>query len=91
MLRVLSSRWRCLRSLSAAVCILPASVHACCCQTNTPCIQLADATCPGWLVQPALQAAQRRYVLLALWMARYGAGVLPGKAIVDAARRLRVS
>lgn len=37
------------------------------------------------------QAAQRRYVLLALWMARHGAGVVPGKAIVDAARRLRVS
>lgn len=37
------------------------------------------------------KAAQRRYVLLSLWMARKGAGVLPGKAIVDAARRLRVS
>jgi hypothetical protein len=37
------------------------------------------------------QAAQRRYVLLALWMARQGAGLLPGKAVVDAARRLRVS
>jgi hypothetical protein len=37
------------------------------------------------------KAAQRRYVLLSLWMARQGAGVLPGKAIVDAARRLRVS
>ena len=35
--------------------------------------------------------AQRRYVLLALWMARQGAGLLPGKSIVDAARRLRVS
>jgi len=38
-----------------------------------------------------LLAAQRRYVLLALWMARHGAGVVPGKAIVDSARRVRVS
>lgn len=37
------------------------------------------------------QAAQRRYVLLALWMARNGCGALPGKVIVDAARRLRIS
>lgn len=41
-------------------------------------------------MQP-LQAAQRRYILLALWMARHGAGVLPGKTIVDSARRLRIS
>lgn len=37
------------------------------------------------------QVAQRRYVLLPLWMARHGTGLLPAKSIVDAARRLRVS
>lgn len=37
------------------------------------------------------KSAQRRYVLCALWMARNGAGIVPGKAIVDSARRLRVS
>lgn len=36
------------------------------------------------------QAAQRKYVLLALWMARHGGGIVPGKAIVDSARRVRV-
>ncbi|EFN56966.1 hypothetical protein CHLNCDRAFT_57377 [Chlorella variabilis] len=61
------------------------------------CRQVFDAAPLGFQVAVAeLQtkygkAAQRRYVLLALWMARHGAGVVPGKAIVDAARRLRVS
>lgn len=63
-------------------------------QTDTPGLPL-----PPPFVQVAVaelqsrhgKAAQRRYVLLSLWMARQGAGVLPGKAIVDAARRLRVS
>ncbi|KAL4425334.1 hypothetical protein ABPG75_009350 [Micractinium tetrahymenae] len=61
------------------------------------CRQVFDAAPEGFQVAVAeLQdrhgkAAQRRYVLLALWMARHGAGVVPGKAIVDAARRVRVS
>ena len=37
------------------------------------------------------KAAQRRYILLCLWMVQQGVGILPGKSIVDAARRLRVS
>lgn len=37
------------------------------------------------------KAAQRRYVLLCLWMVQQGVGLMPGKSIVDAARRLRVS
>ena len=40
---------------------------------------------------PSPQPCQRRYILLVLWMARLGGGVLPGKSIVDAARRLRFS
>ncbi|KAL4419180.1 hypothetical protein ABPG77_007770, partial [Micractinium sp. CCAP 211/92] len=61
------------------------------------CRQVFDAAPEGFQVAVAeLQdrhgkAAQRRYVLLALWMARHGAGVVPGKTIVDAARRVRVS
>lgn len=35
--------------------------------------------------------AQRRYVLLCLWMVQQGVGILPTKFIVDSARRLRVS
>ncbi|KAK9823589.1 hypothetical protein WJX72_004064 [[Myrmecia] bisecta] len=34
---------------------------------------------------------QRRYVLLCLWMARQGAGVVPSKQIAAAARRVRVT
>jgi len=37
------------------------------------------------------RAAQRRYILLALWMTQLGAGLVPSKLIVDSARRLRVS
>ena len=37
------------------------------------------------------QAAQRKYILLCLWMTQQGAGVIPNKNIVDGARRLRVS
>lgn len=37
------------------------------------------------------RAAQRRNVLLCLWLAKLGAGLLPDKTIVDAATRLRVS
>ena len=35
--------------------------------------------------------AQRRYVLMCLWMVQQGVGILSPKSIVDAARRLRVS
>ena len=51
----------------------------------------ASCCAPCCATTHPVQAAQRRYVLLVLWMARQGAGVVPGKAIVDAARRLRVS
>ena len=34
---------------------------------------------------------QRRYVLLFLWMAAQGGGVVPGKTLANAARRLRVT
>jgi len=34
---------------------------------------------------------QRKYVLLVLWMVRQGAGLVEGKSILDAARRIRVS
>ena len=39
----------------------------------------------------AWQAGQRRYVLLFLWMAAQGGGVVPGKTLANAARRLRVT
>lgn len=39
----------------------------------------------------AWQAGQRRYVLLFLWMAAQGGGVVPGKMLANAARRLRVT
>ncbi|KAI3434919.1 hypothetical protein D9Q98_002973 [Chlorella vulgaris] len=61
------------------------------------CRQVFDAAPLGFQIAVAeLQnkygkAAQRRYILCALWMARKGAGVIPGKLIVDSARRLRVS
>ncbi|KAK9828406.1 hypothetical protein WJX81_005121 [Elliptochloris bilobata] len=37
------------------------------------------------------KAGQRRYVLLFLWMAAQGGGVVPGKSLANAARRLRVT
>lgn len=37
------------------------------------------------------QSCQRKYVLLVLWMARLGAGVVSGKSIADGARKLRYS
>ncbi len=37
------------------------------------------------------QVGQRRYVLLFLWMANQGGGVVPGKTLANAARRLRVT
>ncbi|PSC77003.1 calcium homeostasis regulater C 1 [Micractinium conductrix] len=61
------------------------------------CRQVFDAAPQGFQIAVAeLQdrhgkAAQRKYVLLALWMARHGGGIVPGKAIVDSARRVRVS
>ncbi len=36
-------------------------------------------------------SAQRRYVLLVLWMVKEGCGIVPDKLIVDSARRVRVS
>lgn len=35
--------------------------------------------------------AQRRYILLCLWMVKMGIGLVPGKHIVDSAKRLRIS
>ena len=40
---------------------------------------------------PVLQVGQRRFVLLFLYMAIEGGGVVSGKAIMSAARRLRVT
>ena len=39
----------------------------------------------------SFQAADRRYVLLYLWMAREGGGMVPSKPIMGSARRLRVT
>ena len=59
-----------------------------------------DAAPPGFgLAVAELQARPggaggafaRKHVLLALWMARTGAGAVPPRAVVDSARRLRVS
>jgi hypothetical protein len=61
------------------------------------CRALLEAAPPGFDVAVAElerrhgRRSQRRYVLLCLWMARLGGGVLPGKVIVDAARRLSSS
>jgi hypothetical protein len=37
------------------------------------------------------QAGNSRWVLLVLWIARHGAGIVPPRDVVLAARRLRVS
>lgn len=61
------------------------------------CRQVFDAAPDGFQVGVAeLQNrygknAQRRYVLLCLWMVKEGAGLCSGKSIMDAARRLRIS
>jgi hypothetical protein len=61
------------------------------------CREMYDAAPEGFQIAVAtLQdrygaVAQRRFILLVLWMARLGAGVLPGKAVVGAARRIRAS
>ena len=38
-----------------------------------------------------LQAADRRYILLYIWMARQGAGAVNPKLIMSSAKRLRVT
>ncbi len=41
--------------------------------------------------RPALQPANSRWVMLMLWMCSTGVGLVPGKDIVAAARRLRIT
>ena len=38
-----------------------------------------------------MQPADRRYILLYLWMAREGGGMVPSKPIMSSAKRLRVT
>ena len=40
---------------------------------------------------PHAQIATSRYVLLVLWMTKLGAGIVPAKDVLSAARRLRIT
>ena len=40
---------------------------------------------------PVLQTANSRWVLLLMWMVKTGSGLVPGKDIISAARRMRVT
>lgn len=80
--------WACNNPASLALLSLQPQAH--------PCAQFLHpnkTTPPNFLSlqTPSMQPCERRYILLVLWMARLGAGVIPGKSIVDAARRLRFS
>jgi len=52
--------------------------------------QMTGCTC----AEPScacMQPADRRYILLYLWMAREGGGMVPSKPIMSSAKRLRVT
>lgn len=46
---------------------------------------------PSLCVCADLQPADRRYILLYIWMAREGGGMVPSKPIMSSAKRLRVT
>ena len=64
-----------------------------CTWSRAPCFPLAvqrflDHLCTGCL---PLQVGQRRFVLLFLYMAVQGGGVVSSKSVMSSARRLRVT